>query len=132
MIYIRPVVTTTKDERSTPCFVFGPTSIEAQVGSLLGTIGRRLERQVIGGFPESIRINLRIEALAAIAFGVFYAGAIAFLPVVLRRLGATPELLALYIAQNYLGSVFASFSIMLMRGRRPRWPAGRLTASAIR
>ncbi len=102
------------------------------MGSLLGTIGRRLERQVIGGFPESIRINLRIEALAAIAFGVFYAGAIAFLPVVLRRLGATPELLALYIAQNYLGSVFASFSIMLMRGRRPRWPAGRLTASAIR
>jgi DHA1 family inner membrane transport protein len=88
--------------------------------STLGEFGRRIERRLIGGFPEFIRVNLRIEALAAIAFGVFYAGAIAFLPVVLRRLGATPDMLALYIAQNYLGSVFASFSVMLMRGRRPK------------
>lgn len=75
---------------------------------------------MIGGFPEQIRVNLRIEMVAALAFGLFYAGAIAFLPVVLRRLGASPELLALYVAQTYLGSVFASFSVMLMRGRRPK------------
>jgi MFS family permease len=97
------------------------------VRSVLSTIERRL----IGGFPESIRINLRIEALASIAFGIFYAGAISFLPVVLRRLGASSELLALYVAQTYAGSVLASFSVMLMRGRRPKtfavafWLVGR-------
>lgn len=86
----------------------------------VGPLWRQLERRLIGGFPEDIRVNLRIEMVAALAFGLFYAGAIAFLPVVLRRLGASPELLALYVAQTYLGSVFASFSVMLMRGRRPK------------
>jgi MFS family permease len=92
---------------------------------------RTIERRLIGGFPESIRVNLRIEAVAAIAFGIFYAGAISFLPVVLRRLGASSELLALYVAQTYAGSVLASFSVMLMRGRRPKafamtfWLVGR-------
>ncbi|HXF62079.1 MAG TPA: MFS transporter, partial [Caldilineaceae bacterium] len=46
--------------------------------------------------------------------------AIQFVPVVLRRLGAGSELLALYTAQTYLGSILTSFSIVLMRRRRTK------------
>lgn len=86
----------------------------------LATIGRRLERGLTGRLPEDVRRNLRVEAVASLAYGVFYAGSVTFLPVVLRRLGAPSELLALYIAQTYLGSVLASFSVALMRGRHPK------------
>lgn len=84
--------------------------------SVFGAIGRHL----FGGFPEALRANLRIDAAAALIFGMFYAGAISFLPVVLRRMGASSDMLALYVAQNYLGSLLASFSVLLMRGRSPK------------
>lgn len=82
-------------------------------------IGRRLERTLIGAFPEAVRRNLRIEMIAAIAYGIFYAAAISFTPVVLRRLGATSGMLAIYTAQTYLGSILATFGVLLMRRWRP-------------
>jgi len=69
------------------------------VRQTLRTIGR-LGLPLSGTFPESVRGNLRIEIVAAIAYGLFYAIAISFMPVVLRRLGASPSLLAIYTAQT--------------------------------
>lgn len=85
----------------------------------LGHLGRQLERALIGRFPEDIRYNLRIDTSAAIIFGIFYAAAISFMPVVLRRLGASSDLLALYTAQTYLGSVLATLGVLLMRRFSP-------------
>ncbi len=53
--------------------------------STLATIGQQLERALTGWLPENVRHNLRIETVASIAYGIFYAIAISFLPVVLRR-----------------------------------------------
>jgi MFS family permease len=58
------------------------------------------------------------ELWGTVLFGVFWAAAIQFIPVVLRNLGAGSGLLAVYTAQTYLGSILTSFSIVLMRRRR--------------
>jgi predicted MFS family arabinose efflux permease len=89
------------------------------VSSTLGTIGRRLELALTGWLPDEVRRNLWIETLASIAFGIFYAAAISFMPVVLRRLGASSTLLAIYTAQTYLGSVLSTLGVLMMRRREP-------------
>jgi predicted MFS family arabinose efflux permease len=90
-----------------------------EVRIALGIMGRRLERALTGSLPEGVRHNLRIETIAAIAYGIFYAAAISFMPVVLRRLGASSSLLAIYTAQTYLGSILSTLGVLLMRRRRP-------------
>lgn len=82
-------------------------------------VALRLERQLTGPLPAAVRPNVRIELGAMVAYGAFFA-VVYFLPVVLRNLGAGIELLALYTAQTYLGSVLALFSVRLLRGRDPR------------
>ena len=83
------------------------------------TIGRRLELALTGRLPDDVRRNLRIETIASIAYGIFFAAALSFMPVVLRRLGASSTLLAIYTAQTYLGSVLSTLGVLLMRRRRP-------------
>jgi len=90
------------------------------VRSALTTIGQRVERWLLPGFPESLRSNIRTEAFASIVFGIFYAAIVGFLPVVLRRLGASTDLLALYLAQTYLGTILTPLSIRVMRGQSPK------------
>jgi hypothetical protein len=85
------------------------------VRSTLTTIGQRIERWLLPGFPEGLRSNIRTEAFASIVFGIFYAAIVGFLPVVLRRLGASTDLLALYLAQTYLGTILTPLSIRVMR-----------------
>jgi predicted MFS family arabinose efflux permease len=87
--------------------------------STLATIGRRLELALTGQIPEAVRRNLRIETVASIAYGIFFAAAFSFMPVVLRRLGASATLLAIYTAQTYLGSVLSTLGVLLMRRRDP-------------
>jgi MFS family permease len=89
------------------------------VSSTLGTIGRRLELALTGWLPDDVRRNVRIETIAAVAYGIFFAVAISFMPVVLRRLGASSTLLAIYTAQTYLGSVLSTLGVLMMRRRRP-------------
>ena len=85
---------------------------------------KRLSESIERTFSEPlaplVRRNMYIELWASVAYGIFYAGAIQYIPVVLRRLGASSELLALYTAQTYLGSILTSLSIVLMRRRRPK------------
>jgi MFS transporter, DHA1 family, inner membrane transport protein len=66
----------------------------------------------------TVRQNLRTELYGSIAYGVFFAMALQFVPVVLRRMGATSDLLALYTALTYVGSILTSLSLVLMRRRR--------------
>jgi predicted MFS family arabinose efflux permease len=66
-----------------------------------------------------VRYNLWVEIVAAVAYGIFYAAAISFMPVVLRRLGASSGLLAVYTAQTYLGSILSTLGVLMMRRRRP-------------
>src|SRR5262245_9644172 len=66
-----------------------------------------------------MRRNLRIETIAAIAYGISFATALSFMPVVLRRLGASSTMLAIYTAQTYLGSVLSTLGVLLLRRRQP-------------
>lgn len=83
-------------------------------------LSNRIERAFAGALTPAVRQNMLIELWGSIAFGVFFATAIQFIPVVLRRLGASSDLLALYTAETYLGSILTSLSLVLMRRRRTK------------
>jgi MFS family permease len=81
-------------------------------------LGVRLEKRLVGSLGETVRKNMYVELWAALAYGAFFAATMPFIPVILRRTGATPEMLALYTSQQFVGSVLTAFSIVLMRRRR--------------
>lgn len=86
--------------------------------SSLRALGARLEVTLAGQLPAAVHKNMLVELWVGMAYGAFYAMTIPFIPVLLRRSGATPEMLALYTSQQFLGSVLTAFSIVLMRRRR--------------
>lgn len=77
----------------------------------------RIEFGMTGPILPTVRGNMRIELLSALAYGPFFA-ALLFIPVVLQRMGATPDQVALYQAQTYLGFVFSSLGVTLLRRGR--------------
>ncbi len=85
---------------------------------MLKEFGARIERSFTGPLTESVRQNMHVELWAALAYGMFYAITLPFVPVVLRRTGASPEMIAFYTSQQFVGSVLTAFSIVLMRRRR--------------
>lgn len=78
----------------------------------------RIEGSLTGELSPTVRRNMYIELVGAMAYGLFFGASLQFIPVVLRKMGASSDLLALYITQNYWGSVLVAFSVMLMRRRR--------------
>jgi MFS transporter, DHA1 family, inner membrane transport protein len=78
---------------------------------------RRIEVLLTGALPADVARNMRIDLLATSLYGPFYA-ALLFIPVVLQRLGASSEQVAIYQAQSYLGFFLAPFSLMLMPRQR--------------
>jgi MFS family permease len=72
------------------------------------------------GLASTVRYNVFTELWGSVAFGVFWAAALQFVPVVLRRMGADAEMIAFYTAQSYLGAILTSLSIVMMRGRRTK------------
>ncbi|HRW06201.1 MAG TPA: MFS transporter [Caldilineaceae bacterium] len=88
--------------------------------ALFHLLSTRIDRTFREPLAPDVRRNMYLELVASLAYGIFYAAAIQYIPVVLRRLGASSELLALYTAQTYLGSILTSLSIVLMRRRRPK------------
>ena len=84
---------------------------------LLNRTGMWLETALAGSLSPAVRRVMHIELSMSLAYGVFYACIFPFTQVVLRRLGATVDMLALYTALLFFGSVFTSFSIVLMRRR---------------
>ena len=85
---------------------------------LLNRAGMWLETALAGSLSPAVRRVMHIELSMALAHGIFYACIIPFTQVVLRRLGASVDMLAVYTALLFAGSVFTSFSIVLMRRRR--------------
>ena len=84
----------------------------------LGRAGGWIEAALAGSLSPSVRRVMRIELSMSLAYGVFYAIIFPFTQVVLRRMGATVDMLAIYTALLFFGSVFTSFSVVLMRRRR--------------
>ena len=84
---------------------------------LLNRTGMWLETALAGSLTPAVRRVMHIELSMSLAYGVFYATTIPFTQVVLRRLGATVDMLALYTALLFVVR-FTSFSIVLMRRRR--------------
>ncbi|MFN8471441.1 MAG: MFS transporter [Anaerolineae bacterium] len=74
-----------------------------------------------GPLPPEVRFNFNVDLLGAICFGIFFAAAVSFVPVVLRRLGATENMLAFYTTSTYFGSFLSLFSLMFLR-RFPTLP----------
>jgi len=77
-----------------------------------------IETALAGSLSPSVRRVMHVELSMSLAYGVFYATIFPFTQVVLRRLGASVDMLAVYTALLFAGSVFTAFSIVLMRRRR--------------
>jgi predicted MFS family arabinose efflux permease len=88
------------------------------LASSLGRLWRQFELRLTGPLPLHVRQNMRIELGGAMAFGAFHAALVAYIPVVLQNLGATPEMQSFYLVQTYFGLILTSFSVLLMRRRR--------------
>jgi len=73
---------------------------------------------LVGSLEQTVRFNMRVELTATIVYGAF-ATILAFIPIVLRRLGATAEILALYTSLTYIGTVLAGPGLYLARHRHP-------------
>src|SRR5690606_4002371 len=84
----------------------------------LKTLGAQVEISLTGSLLPAVRRNMHVEMAMSVAYGAFYAAAIGFIPVVLRRMDATPTMLGVYASVQFLGSLFASLSIVLIRRRR--------------
>lgn len=81
-------------------------------------LGAQVEALLAGALDKDVQRNMHIEVLSSVAYGIFYACVIPFIPVVLRRAGATPDMIALYASLQFLGSITTSLSLVLMRRRR--------------
>lgn len=81
-------------------------------------LGAQVEALLAGALDKEVQRNMHIEVLSSVAYGIFYACVIPFIPVVLRRAGATPDMIALYASLQFLGSITTSLSLVLMRRRR--------------
>ena len=77
------------------------------------TIFLRASEILTGPLSAQTRSNVITEMLSSVAYGPFNA-ALLFVPVVLERMGATPELVAIYQSQAYIGLFLAAFSVMLI------------------
>jgi MFS family permease len=86
----------------------------------LAAIGQALlglENWLLGYLRPDMRHNIRIEIGWAAAYGAFFA-ALAFVPVVLRQLGAPAGWLAFYSSSTYFGSVASWVGLALFRPGR--------------
>ena len=75
---------------------------------------RRVEDRLVGPVEEPVRYNMRAELASALANGAFMT-ILAFIPLLLRRLGGSPEVLALCTASVYLGNVLSPLGLYFVR-----------------
>ncbi|MBE2193833.1 MAG: MFS transporter [Anaerolinea sp.] len=94
-------------------------------------LARRVEFMMVGDLDPVVRRNMYIEFVGASLFGLFLA-CLNFVPVVLRRLGASPDWVALYLAQQFAGFLLNTVSVAilpkkhgLLRAAQVCWLIGR-------
>ncbi|HEY8829052.1 MAG TPA: hypothetical protein VIM83_00475, partial [Candidatus Limnocylindria bacterium] len=67
---------------------------------------------------ERVRSNFRIDAFSGVMAGVYLGVIVAFLPVVIRRMGGSTEDVALVVAGPFIGHLFSPvFGCLLARFR---------------
>ncbi len=92
---------------------------------------RYLETQLAGSLEDDVRYNMRVEIVSAVAYGVFMA-TLTFMPAVLTKLGGSPAIVSIYLSLSYLGHIFSSVSLLVMRKITPKafavtsWTLGRI------
>ena len=73
---------------------------------------------------ERVRANFRIDAFSGVCAGVYLGVVIAFLPVVVRRMGGSTEAVALVVAGPFIGHLFSPLFNYLLA----KMPPVRVTA----
>src|SRR6185503_19447484 len=90
----------------------------------------RLELLLTGPLPSDVRRNMYVDVRGAVTVSAYFA-ILNFIPIVLRRLGASVQELAYYYAVSALGMLTAGMGMWLMRRYGLRrvalvsWIAGR-------
>ena len=80
--------------------------------------------------PENVRRNFRIDVFGGISAGIYVSVLVAFMPVVVRRMGGTPFDVALVVAGPFIGHLISPIGIYLLSGLPPvRVVAGVVLAS---
>jgi MFS family permease len=80
--------------------------------------------------PELVRRNFRIDLFAGVGAGIFASVLIAFMPVVVRRMGGSTFDVALVVAAPFIGHLLSPIGIYLLSGLHPvRVVAGVVTLS---
>lgn len=80
--------------------------------------------------PELVRRNFRIDLFSGICAGIFAAVLLAFMPVVVRRMGGSTFDVALVVAAPFIGHLLSPLGIYLLAGLKPvRVVAGVVTLS---
>jgi DHA1 family inner membrane transport protein len=75
-------------------------------------------RRTWNSAPADLRRNFVLDLMAATLMGVYVAAINTFVPVVARRLGASPFLLSVIVAAPAAGNILAVISAPLLQGRR--------------
>ncbi|MBI5877912.1 MAG: MFS transporter [Chloroflexi bacterium] len=83
----------------------------------LRRVWRRVERNAAGDLAPGARAALRVELAGGMLYGLLNAAA-QFVPVVVRRLGGGPELIASYGAVGYISLIMAGPLVFSLRPRR--------------
>lgn len=64
--------------------------------------------------PARVRHNFRIDVFSAVCAGTFVSVLVAFMPVVVRRLGGTPTDVAIVVGAPFIGHLLAPFFTYLL------------------
>ena len=78
-----------------------------------------------------VRRDFRLDALAALLYGIFNGGAVSYIYVVGRTIGVSPLGISALVAMPAIGSILSLPISLHMQGRNPRpfifasWSAGR-------
>ena len=68
---------------------------------------------------ERVRANFRIDAFSGVCAGVYLGVVVAFLPVVVRRMGGSTEAVALVVAGPFIGHLFSPLFNYLLAKMHP-------------
>ncbi|MFN5369532.1 MAG: MFS transporter [Roseiflexaceae bacterium] len=83
--------------------------------SLLSALVHRVERVMLGPMRSDVRYNVWVETIAALLFGIFWAVVVGFMPVILRKMGATESHLAVYVVFMSLGLLFTPVTAFIFQ-----------------
>lgn len=76
-------------------------------------------RMPLAHSPEIVRRNFRIDVFSAICAGIYVSVLVAFMPVVVRRMGGSTFDVALVVAGPFIGHLLSPLGIYLLSGLPP-------------